>query len=160
MPALTIARRLAAAGLVALTIAIPAACAGSAAPAFESPPSAASPAPSDPGPAIDTDALLRDGSREGKVVRVSGFFVATGGTARLCSVVLESYPPQCGAGTVRITGEVPAAVLSALESTSDPALARATWGQVEVTGVFRGSDLDGQPSIEITSIEVIPPIKG
>lgn len=159
MPDLMLPRRLAAAGILTLISVILVTCAGSAAPASESPPSAASPAPADPGPAIDTDALLADGSLEGKVVRVSGFFLAAGDTARLCSVVLESYPPQCGGGTVRITGEVPAAVLSALESTTEPALARATWGQVDVTGVFRGPGVDGLPTIEMTSIEVIPPIE-
>ena len=47
---------------------------------------------------------------DGQPVRVNGFFLATGDTAVLCSVVLESYPPQCGGGTVRLAGEVPADV--------------------------------------------------
>ena len=121
-----------------------AACGGAAA----SPP----PASVDPGPAIDTDTLVADASRDGQPVRVTGFFLATGDTAVLCSLTLESYPPQCGGGTVRLTGEVPADVLAALDSTDDPTLAQATWGQVEVTGTYRASGPDGQPTLELTSI--------
>ena len=80
-----------------------------------------------------------------------------GSGAQLCPIVLESYPPQCGGGTVRITGAVPADVLDALDSTTDPGLAQATWGQVEVTGTFRASGADGIPTIELASIRVVAP---
>ena len=112
-------------------------------------PSAADP----PAAAIDTDALVADATLDGQPVRVSGFFLATGPTAVLCSVVLESYPPQCGGGTVRLVGEVPADVLAALDSTDDPTLAQATWGQVEVTGTYRVRGADGQPTIDLLTIE-------
>lgn len=114
-------------------------------------------APSPPATAIDTDALLGDPALDGQPVRVAGFFLATGDVANLCSVVLESYPPQCGGGTVRITGEVPADVLAALDKTNDPALAQATWGQVEVTGTFRAQGATGVPTIELDSIRVVAP---
>ena len=135
--------RLTLALLIALSLA---ACASATDP---SPPP---PASADPGPAIDTDTLIADPSRDGQLVRVSGFFLATDDTAVLCSLTLESYPPQCGGATVRVTGEVPADVLDALDSTDDPTLAQATWGQVVVTGTYQASGADGQPTIELTSI--------
>ena len=152
-------RRSAATGLLLLTLtlalalALAACAAGGASPS--GPP--ATDAPSPPATAIDTDALLGDPALDGKPVRVAGFFLATGDVANLCSVVLESYPPQCGGGTVRITGEVPADVLAALDKTDDPALAQATWGQVEVTGTFRAQGAAGVPTIELDSIRVVAP---
>lgn len=125
---------------------------GSSAGASGAPPASA--APSDPGPAIDTPTLLGDAARDGQVVRVRGFFLAADGVAQLCDLVLESYPPQCGGSVVRLTGQVPQDVLDALESTSEPGLAQATWGQVLVTGTFRQSGTDGQPTIELSSIEL------
>jgi hypothetical protein len=110
-----------------------------------------------PAAAIDTDALVADPTLDGQPVRVDGFFLATGDTAVLCSIVLESYPPQCGGGTVRLVGEVPADVLAALDSTDDPTLDQATWGQVEVTGTYRASGADGQPTIELLTIAPAAP---
>jgi hypothetical protein len=118
------------------------------------------PAVTDPGPAIDTDALVAAAAtKDGQPVRVKGFFLASGDQARLCSIVLESYPPQCGGGTVAITGEVPADVLAALEKTNDPALAQATWGWVEVTGTFEASGAGGAggPSIALSAIRIAAP---
>ena len=110
--------------------------------------------PATAGPAIDVGALVGDATRDGQVVTVTGFFLAADGVAQLCDLVLESYPPQCGGSIARLTGEVPQTVLDALESTSEPDLAQATWGQVVVTGTYRASGTDGQPTIELTSIEV------
>jgi hypothetical protein len=118
------------------------------------------PAVTDPGPAIDTDALVAAAAtKDGQPVRVKGFFLASGDQARLCAVVLESYPPQCGGGTVAVTGEVPADVLAALEGTNDPALAQATWGWVEVTGLFQasGAGAAGGPSIALSAIRIVAP---
>jgi hypothetical protein len=70
--------------------------------------------------------------------------------------VLESYPPQCGGGTVAITGVVPADVLAALEKTNDPALAQATWGWVEVIGTFQATGAGG-PSIALSAIRIVAP---
>jgi hypothetical protein len=115
------------------------------------------PAVIDPGPAIDTDALVAAAAaKDGQPVRVKGFFLASGDRAQLCSVVMESYPPQCGGGTVGITGEVPADVLAGLEKTDDPALAQATWGWVEVTGRFHAAGAGG-PSIALSAIRIAAP---
>lgn len=147
--------------VLALLTLILAACAGSAG----SPPtSAAPPAPSasasapaastDPGPAIDVDALLGGAAaRDGQTVRVTGNFLADEGSAQLCTVLMESYPPQCGGG-VRLTGEVPADTLAALETTTEPDLKKMWWGFVTITGTFRASGVDGQPTIEIGHIEI------
>lgn len=155
MSVMTRVPRLAAPGLLLSLTLLLAACGTGAASPSGTPP--ASDAPSPPATAIDTDALLGDAALDGQPVRVAGFFLATGGVAQLCSVVMESYPPQCGGGTVRITGEVPADVLDALDSTNDPALAQATWGQVEVTGTFRSNGAGGVPTIELASIRVVAP---
>jgi hypothetical protein len=151
MPVLTLRRRLSATLSVALLTLILAAC-GSAA---GSPPASQAPAsPSlDPGPAIDTDALVDSAAeRDGKAVRVVGFFLAAGDTAQLCSLLLESYPPQCGGRAVRITGEVPGDVLALLEKTTEPDIAQATWGWVVVEGTFRASGVGGQPTIELGQV--------
>jgi len=91
---------------------------------------------------------------DGQVVRVAGFFLATGDTAQLCSVVMESYPPQCGGSTIRLTGQVPADVLDGLDRTTEPGLTQATWGWVNVTGTFRASGSDGRPILEIAQVEL------
>ena len=67
--------------------------------------------------------------------------------ASLCSLVLESYPPQCGGGTVAITGEIPADVVAGLDRPSEPGLAQAMWGWVEVTGTFDASG--ATPTIQL-----------
>jgi hypothetical protein len=146
--------------LAALLTLVVAACGGGMAspPASPAPsaPSASAPAPSaDPGAAIDTNALMAAAAdKDGQAVRVTGFFLASGDTAQLCSVVLESYPPQCGGSAIRLTGAVPADVLAGLDKTSEPGLAQATWGWVIVTGTFRASGSDGRPVIEIAQIEL------
>jgi len=111
-------------------------------------------APVDPGPAIDTDALMASAAaKDGQPVHVTGFVLITD-QARLCSVVLESYPPQCGGATVNLTGEFPADVVAALDKTTEPGLAPATWGWVDVTGTFT---LAGGPTIRISGIRVDAP---
>lgn len=121
---------------------------------------AASDAPASPAPAPSVAVFDDPGALvaavadvDGATVRVSGFLVATPDGAQLCGIVLESYPPQCGGPTLTVTGQVPQDVLDALDTTSEPDLARAWWGWVWVTGtVAAGSG--GTPSIAISSIEV------
>jgi hypothetical protein len=137
-----------ASSIVALLLA---ACAGASPAAPSVDPSVP---PATAAPATDVGRLLGDATRDGQPVSVTGFFLAQDGVAQLCDLVLESYPPQCGGSTVRLTGEVPQAVLDALDSTTEPGLAQATWGQVLVTGTYRAAGADGQPTIELTSIEV------
>jgi hypothetical protein len=155
-----VASRLSAVLALALLAVALIACSGAAGSPPTSPASSF-PAASAPGPnatlgaVIDVEALLRDASAtDGARVRVDGFFLATGDAAQLCSVVLESYPPQCGGATVRLTGEVPGAVLAGLERTQQPDLAPATWGWVIVTGTFHATGTDGRPTLVIEEIEL------
>ena len=149
---------LAALWLVTILAIVVTACAGAGASA---PPSPAPTAPSasgqgsDPGAAIDVDTLLAGAAaKDGQVVRVTGNFLADEGSAQLCAVLMESYPPQCGGG-VRLTGEVPADSLSALDTTKEPDLKKMWWGYVTVTGTFRASGADGRPVIELIDISLV-----
>jgi hypothetical protein len=119
------------------------------------PPSVA-PSASAPTTAIAVEDLVADpGARDGQLVRVTGNFLAdeTHG-AQLCAVMMESYPPQCGGGAARITGEVGADSLARLSHTTEPGLAKAWWGYVVVVGTFRAAGPDGRPVIELGSIEL------
>jgi hypothetical protein len=130
-----------------------AAC-GSASPP-PSAPTALSPAPSAPAAAIDVDALVAGApGLDGRPVRVKGFLLVTRAGASMCSLLLESYPPQCGGG-VQVTGEIPADVAVGLEKTTDPGLAQAMWGWVEVAGTFEASDDRG--SIALSEIRLAAP---
>ncbi len=151
-------RPLAAAWLVAVLAFVLAACAGAAAspPTTQAPASPAAPsAPGGDAPAaIDVDALLAAAAaNDGKIVRVTGNFLADEGTAQLCALLMESYPPQCGGG-VRLTGQVPADTLAALDTTTEPDLKKMWWGSVTVTGTFHASGDDGRPTLEIETIDL------
>jgi hypothetical protein len=156
-------RRVAAAFLPAALALVLVACGGatasppaSQAPSASSAPSASAPAPSaDPGAAIDVDALLADAAaKDGQTVRVTGNFLADAGSAQLCAVLMESYPPQCGGG-LRLTGTVPADTLAALTTTTEPDLKKMWWGYVTATGTFHASGDDGGPSLEIVDIQLV-----
>ena len=94
------------------------------------------------------------GAKDGQVVRVTGNFLADEGSAQLCALLMESYPPQCGGG-VRLTGEVPADTLALLDTTKEPDLKKMWWGYVTVTGTFRASGANGQPVIELSEISLV-----
>jgi hypothetical protein len=128
----------------------------SPAPAAPSAPPASAPAASgDPGAAIDVDALLANAAaQDGQTVRVTGNFLADAGSAQLCAVLMESYPPQCGGG-LRLTGTVPADTLAALDTTSEPDLKKMWWGFVTVTGTFHAVGDDGRPTLEIVDIRLV-----
>lgn len=160
MSSRSISRPLPATLLLVLLILTLAACAG-----FAASPSASqapgSPAPSapvtsgDPGPAIDVDTLLGAAAvNDGKLVRVTGNFLADEQTAQLCAVLMESYPPQCGNG-IRLTGEVPADTLAGLTTTTEPGIKKMWWGYVTLTGTFRASGDDGKPVIEIAEFVLV-----
>lgn len=147
-------RRVPATLFVALIATVLVACAGPAAsPAIgvgAPSPSAAPASSDDPGRAIDVDTLLgAAAANDGKLVRVTGNFLADEQTAQLCGLLMESYPPQCGNG-VRLTGEVPADTLAGLTTTTEPNIKKMWWGYVTLTGTFRASGDDGKPVIEIT----------
>jgi hypothetical protein len=146
-------RSLTALWLVAVLALVLTACAGPTA-TLPSAPTAPGPS-SNPGAAIDVDELLAAAAaKDGQVVRVTGNFLADEGSAQLCSVLMESYPPQCGGG-VRLTGEVPADTLAALESTKEPDLKKMWWGYVTVTGTLRAAGADGRPVIELSEISLV-----
>ncbi len=152
-------RRLATIWFAASLMLILAACSGGTASPSASPtpaaPSASAPAGSvDPGAAIDVDALLANAAvQDGQTVRVIGHFLADAGSAQLCAVLMESYPPQCGGG-LRLTGTVPADTLAALETTKEPDLKKMWWGFVTVTGTFHAAGDDGRPNLEIVDIKL------
>ena len=153
MPTRSIRRPMAGPWLAAILSLAVLACAGPAA-APPSGPATAGPS-TGPGAAIDVDALLAGAAaRDGQVVRVTGNFLADEGSAQLCSVLMESYPPQCGGG-VRVTGKVPGDTLAALDTTTEPDLKKMWWGFVTVTGTFRASGADGRPVIELGEISLV-----
>lgn len=109
----------------------------------------------EPGRAVEVDKLVAAAAtNDGQPVRVSGFLLIDGASARICAVELQSYPPQCGGASARITGEVPRAKLRLLDRTSDPQLAQSTWGWVVVTGTFRAAGAAGGPTIELGEIVI------
>ena len=48
---------------------------------------------------------------------------------RLCSALLESYPPQCGEPSLVVEG-LDLATVAGLTSTNDPSLAQVTWSDM------------------------------
>lgn len=82
------------------------------------------------------DALAFDGTG---VVAVRGYFVSEGTVARLCELLLESYPPQCGGASL---------VVSNPEALSDVVLSEqggTQWSDEYIT-VF-GRIVDGELTI-------------
>ena len=72
------------------------------------------------------------GSRNGRVT-VSGFLIAPDGQpVRLCSALLESYPPQCGEPALVVEG-LDLATVAGLTSTNDSSLAQVTWSDMPVS---------------------------
>jgi hypothetical protein len=64
---------------------------------------------------------------------VKGYLVAPEGEeSRLCSALLESNPPQCGEPSLAIEGLDHASV-EGLARTDDPAVARVTWSNSEIS---------------------------
>jgi hypothetical protein len=160
-------RRSSASLLALASILLVAACAAAptnpspSAPSSAPPSAPSSAAPSqaaDPGPAIAIDDLVADSTgKDGQLVRVTGNFFADQQTgARLCGVMLESYPPQCGGGAVRLVGEVPAAFVAQLDTTTEPGLAKAWWGYVTVVGTYHAAGADGKPAIQLGTIALQP----
>jgi hypothetical protein len=121
------------------------------------PASTPSGAPSAPAARLTVDALMVDpAALDGRSVTVAGYLLATDAGASMCSLLLESYPPQCGGG-LRVTGEIPGDVVAGLDKTSEPDLAQAMWGWVEVTGTFQATGSGGAPTIQISEIRLAAP---
>ena len=143
--------------LAALLTLVLAACAGAGASSAPSPSAPPSDAPIDlptgaPPTAIPFDVLAGDlAALDGQTVTVTGYLLISDDRAQLCGVLLESYPPQCGAATVQVLGEVPDAVIAGLDTTTGD-VAKAWWGTVTVTGVLAADGGSGTPTITIESI--------
>jgi predicted secreted protein len=84
--------------------------------------------------AIEVGALLAGDAVED--VTVAGFVVWDDTTARLCEVLAESFPPQCGGAAVEITN--PDALGLTLEEAQG---VRWTQGRAEIVGDYDGSTL-------------------
>ncbi len=89
---------------------------------------------------------------DGSTVQVTGYLLIDGDRAQLCGVLLESYPPQCGAVTFRVLGAVPEPVLDGLDTTGADNPQRVSWGSVVIIGVVDAGG--GSPTITIESIRI------
>jgi len=81
---------------------------------------------------------------EGSEVTVSGFLIADrDGTVRLCSVLLESFPPQCGGDRIELLGFDASVVpdTSSPQRQSDIRTVRWTNDQITVTGIKESAGL-------------------
>jgi hypothetical protein len=86
----------------------------------------------------------------GRVEAAGALFIETDGT-KLCSLVAESYPPQCGGDRTFLLDLQPNSVV-ALTSPSDPTFAAVSWTDytLRVTGVETESGL--------TLVELVDPV--
>jgi len=81
---------------------------------------------------------------------VKGYLVAPeGGPVRLCSALLESYPPQCGEPSLVVEG-LDLATVEGLAQTSEPDLAQVTWSDAEIS--ILGDVEDGVITVSQTSL--------
>ena len=81
---------------------------------------------------------------EGSEVMVSGFLIADrDGSARLCSALLESSPPQCGGDRIELLGFDASIVpdTSSPQRQSDIRTVRWTNDQITVTGIKESAGL-------------------
>lgn len=135
--------------LVAILTLILAACAGTGSDPSDTQPSSPPASPT----TVTLDALLGTPmDHDGQVVTVKGTLIAYGAEAEMCDIVMESYPPQCGP-SIRLVGTVPEGVADQLDQTTEPDLAQAMWGPVEVTGTFDADAPDG-PTLTIDTIAI------
>jgi hypothetical protein len=103
---------------------------------------------------IDTT-IANKADMDGKRVAIRGFLLIEPAGARLCGLVLESYPPQCGGATIVVRGGIPPVILAQLDSSTDePGLNPATWGDVVVTGTFHAAD---GPAIDVDGVTIPAP---
>lgn len=140
-----------AATLVAVLTVILVACSGTG----SSPSGVLTSVPPASATAVTLDALLSTpADHDGQVVTVKGTLIASETEAELCDIVMESYPPQCGP-SIRLEGLVPEGVVDQLDQTTEPDLAQAMWGFVEITGTFDADGANG-PTLTIDTISVVP----
>ena len=84
-----------------------------------------------PGEALSIEEALAS-SASGDLL-VQGYVIAPEGEpVRLCSALLESYPPQCGEPSVVVEG-LDLTSFDGLTKTDDPSLAQVTWSDMPVS---------------------------
>ena len=88
------------------------------------------------------DALRADGQT---VVVQGGIVAIDGGPVRLCSALLESYPPQCGEPALVLQG-LDLDALELVTSEGDPSVAGARWSDRPVR--IRGTVENGVLTVE------------
>jgi hypothetical protein len=135
-------------GVAALTAAavVAAGCGGGAGggSSSSSTPGAGAPAP---GGGLTVGKALASTSEEPLLVR-GALIAPDGGEVRLCELVLESYPPQCGGASLVVRG-VDLSQLDGLTHTNDPSLAQVTWSEGEIS--LLGTVRDGVLTVSQTS---------
>lgn len=98
-------------------------------------------------------------AQSGQTIRVQGHLLSNDAGAVLASALLESYPPQAGGGTIRLSG-LDLAVLVGLSSTAGQGdLAQVSWSDYPVVleGIVEDRTLlvtDTPPSVEAATPEV------
>jgi hypothetical protein len=83
----------------------------------------------------------------GNRLTVEGYLIAPdGGEVRLCSAILESYPPQCGEPSLVVEG-LDLSTVEGIVHTSEPDLAQVSWSEtyVPVTGTIE----DGVLTVDV-----------
>ena len=97
---------------------------------------------------------------EGSEVTVSGHLIVdTDGNTRLCSVLMESYPPQCGGDRIDLLGFDATSVpnTETPQRPSEIGTARWTNSQITVTGIKRTGGLaEVQLSTEAPASDEVP----
>ena len=138
-------RRSAHSALLAVVLAFAAAACGGGGSDAAPAPSAGSPIP---GGGLTIEEAIAS-TLEGPLM-VRGYLVAPeGGPVRLCSALLESYPPQCGEPSLVVEG-LDLATVEGLTATSEPDLAQVTWSDAEIS--ILGDVEDGVITVSQTSL--------
>ena len=138
-------RRSAHSALLAVVLAFAAAACGGGGSDAAPAPSAGSPIP---GGGLTIEEAIAS-TLEGPLM-VKGYLVAPeGGPVRLCSALLESYPPQCGEPSLVVEG-LDLATVEGVVQTSEPDLAQVTWSDAEIS--ILGDVEDGVITVSQTSL--------
>jgi hypothetical protein len=119
-----------------LSVALAASACGGGDPASAPPPTPASP----PAPPVELTIEEALASAPEGPVTVTGFIVASEGEpVRLCSALLESYPPQCGQPALAVEG-LDLEAVEGLTRPDDPQYSHTAWTDTEVSLVGNVED--------------------
>ena len=97
-------------------------------------PTDASDDPITPSTTVSVTEVLAAGTIDGPFVVTGYLFIDADGNAVLCEAIAESYPPQCGGGSIDVAGDIPMEV----DLTADQGL-RWSDNPVELEGTFDGT---------------------